>query len=492
MKKAYLIILDGYGLDSHKTGNAVELADAPYLHRILDEYPHVHLKTYGNAVGLPEFQTGGSEVGHITIGAGRAVKALLTKISDAIDDGSFFENEKLKSLMKTAKEKNRIHLLGMTSDGGIHSFQPHVYGLMQMAKNYGIEHIFLHCMLDGRDVGERTAKEYLHQIDEKKMGIIASLGGRFYGMDRDNNAERTQKAIDVLFADDAMTCPNSWQEYIDEYYTASHESDYYIPPVRCTKNAKINADDVVIFWNYRSDRARQLSAEIAKKIQNNHFGIFGPYCETALEIFKFEETSIKNTLGEVVANAERNQLRISETEKFNHVTFYFSGERKKEFNGEERILIASPKCKSYAEKPEMSAYEQTEALMNAMNTKDYALIIQNYANADLVGHSGNLEATKKAIHVLNECVEKIVPFAMEKGYEVFITADHGNADHMINSDGSADASHTKAPVPFVWMNKNAKAKTQNGTLQDIAPTLLSVMGLNIPDEMTGSVVFEGL
>ncbi len=489
MKKTYLIILDGYGLGNHDTGDAVYRADAPFLHRILDEYPHVHLKTYGDAVGLPEFQTGGSEVGHITIGSGRAVKALLTKISDSIEDGSFFENEKLKSLMKKAKEKNRIHLLGMTSDGGIHSFQPHVYGLMQMAKNYGIEHIFLHCILDGRDVGERTAKEYLTQLETQNIGSIATIGGRFYAMDRDNNVDRTQKATDVLFSPNAHIFDGMWEEYLNNYYKTSTESDYYVPPVRFDETAIVKSDDVMIFWNYRSDRARQISTEIAKQIPADYFGIFGPYSEKALEIFKFEETATQNTIGEVVSLAGLSQLRISETEKFNHVTFYFSGECKKEFEREERILIPSPKCKSYAEKPEMSAYEQTDALINAINQKDYSLIVQNYANADLVGHSGDLLATKKAVHVLSECVEKVLPIALEKGYEVFITADHGNADHMINEDGSPDASHTKAPVPFVWMNKNAKALAENGTLQDIAPTLLSVLRLEIPSEMTGNVVF---
>lgn len=488
-KKAYLIILDGYGLGTCYQGDAVCNANVPYLHTLLQEYPHVHLKTYGNAVGLPEFQTGGSEVGHITIGSGRAVKALLTKISDSIENGSFFENEKLISLMQKAKEKNRIHLLGMTSDGGIHSFQPHVYGLMQMAKDFGIENIYLHCMLDGRDVGERTAKEYLSQILEKNIGNLATLGGRFYGMDRDNNIERTQKTVDTLFSENAHIFDGAWNDYLEEYYTTSTESDYYVPPVRFDENAIIQSDDVVIFWNYRSDRARQISTEISKRIPADHFGVFGPYSETAVQIFKFEEEPTRNTLGEVVSGNNGTQLRISETEKFNHVTFYFSGETKKEFTGEDRILIPSPKCKSYSEKPEMSAYEQTDALIARMQENDYTLIVQNYANADLVGHSGSLEATKKAIEVLSTCVEKIVPIALSKGYEVFITADHGNADHMMNDDGTPDASHTKAPVPFVWLNKNAKFLCSQGTLQDIAPTLLSVLGFEIPKEMTGKVVF---
>lgn len=488
MNKAYLIILDGYGLGTHYKGDAVFHSDALYLHTLLEQYPHVYLKSYGNAVGLPEFQTGGSEVGHITIGAGRAVKALLTKISDSIEDGSFFENKKLISLMQKAKEKNRIHFFGMTSDGGIHSFQPHVYGLMQMAKKFGIENIFLHCMLDGRDVGERTAKEYLLQIEEQNIGKIATIGGRFYGMDRDNNGERTQKTVDTLFSENAHIVDGSWQEYLEQYYATSTESDYYVPPVRFDENSIVATDDVVIFWNYRSDRARQIATEISQHIPKNHFGVFGPYSETALQIFQFEEEPTQNTFGEVVSKAGGTQLRISETEKFNHVTFYFSGETKKEFAGEEHILIPSPKCKSYAEKPEMSAYAQTDALIEAMQKKDYTLIVQNYANADLVGHSGNCEATQKAIHVLSECLEKIIPIALKKGYEVFITADHGNADHMINDDGSPDASHTKAPVPFVWLNKNATVLKTIGTLQDIAPTILSALEIKIPEEMTGEIL----
>lgn len=490
MKKAYLIILDGYGLAHDSKGNAITQSDTPYLDSILESYPYAQLKTHGTAVGLPEFQTGGSEVGHITIGAGREVKHLLTRINDAIGNGSFAKNPKILELLRIAKKNNRLHIMGLMSDGGIHSFQPHVYGLLRLAQEAGIQHIFIHAFLDGRDVPERTALEYLQKIEDQGIGKIASIGGRFYGMDRDQNEDRTQKAFDILVGEKKST-KKSWKESIQHFYDTTSDSDYYLPPELLDENGAITSEDIVININFRTDRMRQISEKLTESfLPKSQYGIFGPYLDGAVEPFHFGKTAVPKTLGEVVSNAGFSQLRISETEKFNHVTFFFSGQTKEVFPLEERILVPSPKCKSYAEKPEMSAREQTKKLKQSLTEKDYSLVVQNYANADLVGHSGNLESAKKAIEILDICLSEIIPFAQEKGYEVFITADHGNADKMISENGDPNASHTKNLVPFVWLNTNAQLNTVNGTLQDIAPTVLSVLQIPIPKEMTGRKLYS--
>ena len=488
-KKAYLIILDGYGLGDHDAGDAIFHGKSEYIDGLMKKYGYAELKTHGTAVGLPEFQTGGSEVGHITIGAGREVKHLLTKINDQIDSGEFFENEKLKSLMAFAKKENALHITGLMSDGGIHSFIHHISGLVQMAKKEGIENIYAHAMLDGRDVGERTAKKYLEILDD--LGVqIATIGGRFYGMDRDNNWERVNEAIDCM-TKNKTTETKDWKNTLNNYYENSEDSDYYMPPTCIDSNGLITKNSVVININYRTDRMVMFSQKLLEfGVSPEKYGIFGPYSDDAVQPFNFGSSSVKNTIGEVVANAGGTQLRISETEKFNHVTFFMSGQTKEKFKNEQRILIPSPKCKSYAEKPEMSAFEQTEALITDLEKNEYSLIIQNYANADLVGHSGSEKAVEKAVEVLDKCLEKIVPFALEKGYQVFITADHGNGECMITKDGEADSSHTKNFVPFIIVNENSNLldKKRVGTLQDIAPTLLNSLELNIPNEMTGEVL----
>jgi 2,3-bisphosphoglycerate-independent phosphoglycerate mutase len=495
MKKAYLIILDGFGLGDHTKGDAVYNAHKPYIHSLFKKYPMSKLKTDGEYVGLPSFQTGGSEVGHITIGAGRAVKHLLTKINDQIDSGEFFQNHVLKKLFRIAKERKRIHFVGLTSDGGIHSFLPHLFGLQKMAKDIGISDVFIHAFLDGRDVGERTAKTYLQQIEDQKKGTLASLGGRFFGMDRDTNWDREERAYRVLCHPDTKPSDQSWERYLDTYYTSSEKSDYYVPPVLFRKEGQILSDDVVIFFNYRTDRARQISSalcdnnfsefEVPVQISSKHYGIFGPYYEEGQQPFCFDEESIPLTLGEIISRDGGRQLRISETEKFNHVTFFFSGQRKEKFKGEERILIPSPKCASYAEKPEMSAKEQTEAALRAIEKTEYNLVVQNFANADLVGHSGKLSATVKAVELLDECLKKLVPYCLEKKYEVFITADHGNSDSMILPNGEENAAHTKNFVPFVWVSDRASPLKEKGDLRDIAPTLLECLEKKVPNEMTG-------
>jgi len=508
-KKAYLIILDGYGIGKHDKGDALFQAKTPYFDRLYSENSHVLLKTDGECVGLPSFQTGGSEVGHITIGSGRAVKHLLTKINDQIESGEFFENEKLVKLFEKSQKKSRIHFMGMLSDGGIHSFQAHLYGLLKMAKKFEIQNIYLHLFTDGRDVAERSALQYLQELNEKISEIfdgsmqyaptIATVSGRFFAMDRDNNWERISEISGLMIGDDLENKQNNNgrpqgdaptpEQHIQKFYAENSESDYYLTPQIFDKEGKIQEEDVVINFNYRSDRSRQISQKIVEKIPKENYGIFGPYSEGSPEIFSFGSSEIKNTLGEVLEKNNKTQLRISETEKFNHVTFFFSGERKAEFSGESRILVPSPKCKSYAEKPEMSAREQTQELKKFLENSAPDCIIQNYANADLVGHSGDFSAAKISAEVLDECLAEIIPFAQKKGYQVFVTADHGNADSMFLENGEVNAGHTKNLVPFIRVGNSQKILREKGTLQDIAPTLLTEMGLEIPEEMTGENVF---
>ncbi len=502
MKKAYLIILDGFGLGKGDKSDAIANAKKPFLDQLLNENKVVQLKTDGESVGLPSFQTGGSEVGHITIGSGRVVKPLLTKINDQIESGDFFKNKKLIQLFKQAKDKNRIHLMGLCSDGGIHSFLPHLFGLQKMAQEYEIENIFAHAFLDGRDVGERTAKEYLQQIDDQNIGRIASVGGRFFGMDRDQNWDRVHVHYDVLCHPGHKATNKSWPQIVNEFYNFSEKSDYYLPPTLLVKDGQIQAKDVVIFFNFRTDRARELSAALIDdefkhfnrpvKIDIKNYGIFGDYYEGAVKPFSFGKESIPNTLGELISKAGGSQLRITETEKFNHVTFFFSGERKEEFPGEKRILIASPKCASYAEKPEMSARRQTNAALAEIKNNEYRLVVQNFANADLVGHSGNLEATEKAIEILDECLSKLIPAAQEKGYDIILTADHGNADEMIYPNGDPSASHSKNLVPCIVLkqDKSVLNLRKKGTLADIAPTICELLGVKTPPEMTGESLIK--
>jgi len=488
-KKLALVILDGFGEGAHDRGDAIFHARTPFLRTnfLSKKFPTSHLKTFGSAVGLPEFQTGGSEAGHLTLGAGRPVRQFLTEINDQIESGEFFKNSTLRDLFFRAKKCGRIHLLGLASDGGIHSFLPHLFGLQKMAKKFEIPEIFIHPILDGRDVGERTASGFLEQIESQKIGKIASVGGRFFGMDRDQNWDRIDQHFAVLADKKTEISTDSWKKNLENFYKNSEKSDYYFPPILFEKNGQIRPEDVVIFFNFRADRARQISARILERVGEKNFGVFGKYGENARKIFASTTPEIKNTLGEVVSRAGFRQLRVSETEKFNHVTFYFSGLRKIEFPGETRILVPSPKCPSYAEKPEMSAREQTDAVIEAIEKNDFALIVQNFANADLVGHSGDLTATIEAIEVLDECLARLVPKFLEKNYEILITADHGNADEMLTPAGGPNASHTKNPVLCVWISnaENHGKFRENGALADVAPTILEILGIGKPDEMTG-------
>ena len=498
MKKVYLIILDGFGLGKKEKGNAIYQAEKPFLDSFLSQDQVGALKTDGESVGLPSFQTGGSEAGHITLGAGRPIKHLLTRINDQIDSGAFFENDVLKNLFAKASQKGKIHFMGLCSDGGIHSFLPHLFGLQKMAQKYGIKEIYIHAQLDGRDVGERTALDYLKQIVAQDCGDIASLSGRFFGMDRDNNWDRVEPAYQVMTNSSGNFFEEGYESYLKDYYKNSEKSDYYVPPVLLNKKGVIGSADVVINFDYRTDRMRQISQVFCAPDFNEfkrdtvldlgNYGIFGPYCSGAQEVFNLGSEKITGTLGEVLSGNKMSQLRISETEKFNHVTFFFSGERKQEFEGEDRILIPSPKCASYAEAPAMSAVVQTEAVMDRLTEKDYNFVVQNYANSDLVGHSGNLAAATKSIEVLDACLKQLIPFLQKKGYSIIVTADHGNSDEMILPNGEVNAGHTKNLVPCVVFDTNGdlmSLQKNKGTLADIAPTVCALLGLKKGSLMEG-------
>ncbi len=496
-KKVYLIILDGFGLAEDSEGNAISQANAPLLKKYLKSDKISALESHGHAVGLPSFQMGGSEVGHITIGAGRPVKHVLTRINDEIESGTFFEKENLKELFTKAQKNSRIHFLGLASDGGIHSFLPHLFGLGEMAKKFDIKDVFVHAFLDGRDVPSRTAKEYLSEIEKHNVGKIASVGGRFFGMDRDNNWNRIKEAYDILIEDDIKASGNSWQDILENFYKNSEASDYYVKPELLEKKGQIKEDDIVICFNFRTDRMREIMQVFCdekfsefnrKKVLNpDNFGIFGKYHDQAHTIFSLSNDPINHTLGQLVSENNLTQLRVAETEKFNHVTFFFSGEQKAEFKGEERILVQSPKCKSYAEKPEMSAREHTEKVLEKLAEKDFDLVIQNYANGDLVGHSANLKASIKAVEVMDECLSKLIPEVQKKGYNVIITADHGNCEKMIYENGEPCPSHSKNLVPCIILDEknNILNVKKSGTLADIAPTICEFLDLKAPEEMTG-------
>lgn len=503
MNKAYLVILDGFGLADASSGNAITQANTPFLDGLLPTEKISKLKAHGHCVGLPEFQMGGSEVGHITIGSGRAVKHILTKINDEIEAGTFFEKENLKNLFSKAKSRGKIHLVGLASDGGIHSFLPHLFGLGKMAKKFEIPNVYIHAMLDGRDVPERTAKIYLEEIEKHSVGTVASVGGRFFGMDRDTNWERTQAEYGVLTDANCVATDKSWGSVIDEFYATGKESDYYLPPQLLHKDGQIEEDDIVICFNFRTDRMRQIMAAFCDEDFNEfarpfvcdpkNFGVFGNYYDKANIIFSLSSEPIKNTLGQIVSEAGGTQLRVAETDKVNHVTFFFSGEQKALFKGEERILVKSPKVPSYAEAPEMSAAEHTTKTLAKLEAQDFNLVVHNYANGDLVGHSADIPATIKAVETLDRELERLIPVVQAKGYDLIITADHGNCEEMIMADGHTPCpTHSKNLVPFRLIRADGTEPDlrKTGTLGDVAPTICELLDIDKPEEMTGTSLIK--
>lgn len=502
-KPVMLMILDGFGIAKASDGNAVSLAKKPNFDRLIKEYPHSILEASGMAVGLPEGQMGNSEVGHLNIGAGRIVYQELTRITKAIADGEFFENEELLKAMKNAKENNSaLHLMGLLSDGGVHSHINHLKGLLEFAKKEGLTKVYVHAFMDGRDVAPSSGKEFIEKTEEmmKEIGVgkIATINGRYYAMDRDNRWERVELAYNAIVRGTGNTA-NSAIEAIEESYKNDKTDEFVVPTVILENGeptATVKSGDSVVFFNFRPDRARELTRALTQKDFDGFnaekldltFVTMTQYDKTFEGVMvAFKPQTLKNTLGEFVANKGLNQLRIAETEKYAHVTFFFNGGVEKPNKNEDRALIASPKVATYDLKPEMSAYEVTEELIKRIDSDKYDMIILNYANPDMVGHTGVIPAAVKAVETVDECLGKIADKILEKNGSLFITADHGNAEVMIDPEtGAPFTAHTTDPVPFVWVSNDAKGKSlENGKLSDIAPTMLHEMGLEAPEEMTG-------
>ena len=494
-KKALLIILDGYGLGSHGKEDAIFNTPTPYMDKLMKEYPHSELQASGENVGLPDGQMGNSEVGHLNIGAGRVVYQDLVKINRAISDGSFAENPEVKSAFEYAKSHNvPIHFMGLTSAGGVHSSLDHLYALCDTAKLYDLQRVYLHCFMDGRDTDPKSGAGFLEEVKqhcEKSAGVIASVVGRYYAMDRDKRWERLKEAYNLLVYGEGKHTDNVI-EAVRESYAEGVTDEFIKPIVNDTVDGRIGAGHVVIFFNYRNDRAKELTTVLTQHPEDgmNPIPDLQYYCMTPYDdAFQgvhilFAKSDVPDTLSEYLSEKGMKQLHIAETEKYAHVTFFFNGGREKPFDGEDRILVPSPKVATYDLQPEMSAPEVTEKLVEAIDSEKYDFIVVNFANGDMVGHTGVYEAVKKAISTLDVCVEKVVEAAKKHGYESIIIADHGNADYIVNEDGSPNTAHSLNPVPFIYIG-NKDAKVENGRLADVAPSLLHIMELPQPADMDG-------
>ncbi|MEI2328385.1 2,3-bisphosphoglycerate-independent phosphoglycerate mutase [Priestia megaterium] len=507
-KPVALIILDGFALRDEDKGNAVTHAKKPNFDRFWNEYPHATLQASGEAVGLPEGQMGNSEVGHLNIGAGRIVYQSLTRVNLAIREGEFEQNETLLAAVKHAKEKGtNLHLFGLLSDGGVHSHIEHLYALLRLAKSEGLEKVYIHGFLDGRDVAPQSAETYLKELNEKieeyGIGEIATLSGRYYSMDRDKRWERVEKSYRAMVYGEGPSYTSA-EECVKDSYENGIYDEFVLPSVITKEDgspvATIQDEDAVIFYNFRPDRAIQISNTFAnedfrsfdrgeKHPKNLHFVCLTHFSETVDGYVAFKPNNLDNTLGEVLSQNNLKQLRIAETEKYPHVTFFMSGGREAEFPGETRILIDSPKVATYDLKPEMSAYEVTDALLAEIEGDKQDAILLNFANPDMVGHSGMLEPTVKAIETVDECLGKIVDAILAKGGTAIITADHGNADEVITLEGNPMTAHTTNPVPVI-VTKQGLELREDGILGDLAPTMLTLLDVAQPKEMTGKTLIK--
>ena len=501
-----LVILDGWGLGNHGKEDVIFNTPTPYWDSLIKTYPNSQLQASGENVGLPDGQMGNSEVGHLNIGAGRVVYQDLVKINTACRSNSIMQNPEIINAYSYAKKNNKkIHFLGLVSDGGVHSSLDHLFKLIEISKEYGIEKSYVHCFMDGRDTDPRSGKGFIESLEAhmaKNTGAIASIIGRYYAMDRDKRWERIREAYDLLVngkgvasTDMVQAMQKSYDAGVtDEFVKAIVHVDAKGKPV-----ATIEEDDVVIFFNYRNDRAKELTVVLTqqdmpesgtKKIPLEYY-CMTPYDDKFKGVhILFDKDNVQNTLGEIVSKAGMHQLRIAETEKYAHVTFFFSGGREAKFENEDRILIPSPKVATYDLKPEMSALEVADALKAAIETEKYEYITVNFANGDMVGHTGIYEAITKAVKTVDACLEKVIEAGKTHGYEIIIIADHGNADNAINEDGSANTAHSLNPVPFVYVSENTSAKVSNGRLADVAPSICKILGLVPPSDMTGRCLID--
>lgn len=503
-KLVMLMILDGYGYSANTEGNAIYAAKTPVMDKLLEKYPHTLINASGLDVGLPNGQMGNSEVGHTNIGAGRIVYQELTRITKAIGDGDFFENDAfLKAVENCKKHGSALHIYGLLSDGGVHSHITHMFALLELAKRSGLTKVFVHGFMDGRDVSPTSGIEYVKQLEDKMkelgVGKIGTLSGRYYAMDRDNRWERVEKAYAALVYGEG-TKENSAVEAIQKSYDAGVTDEFVVPTV-ISDDAKISENDSVICFNFRPDRAREITRTLVDgdfegfKRRNGFFPVHY-VCMTQYDAkmpnvdVAFKPEELKNTFGEYISNKGLSQLRIAETEKYAHVTFFFNGGVEAPYENEDRALIPSPKVATYDLKPEMSAYEVTDEVLKRINSRKYDAIILNYANCDMVGHTGVFECAVKAVETVDECMGKVIDAVLAQGGTVCVTADHGNADQMLDPvTHDVFTAHTTNPVPFIVAGADCELRS-GGRLADIAPTMLELMKLDKPAEMTGESLIK--
>ncbi|MED4727822.1 2,3-bisphosphoglycerate-independent phosphoglycerate mutase [Aneurinibacillus migulanus] len=506
-KPVALIIMDGFGYREEDYGNAIRQAKTPNFDKYWNEYPHTLLGASGLAVGLPEGQMGNSEVGHLNLGAGRVVYQDLTRVTKAINEGTFYENETLLRAMQHARNNNTaLHLYGLLSDGGVHSHIDHLFALLNLAKKENLERVYIHAFLDGRDVAPDSAVGYIEELQEKikeiGVGQIATVQGRYYAMDRDKRWERTEKSYRAMVYGEGPTFTDPI-EAVRESYERSVYDEFVMPTVitdaQCTPLATVKDNDSIIFFNFRPDRAIQLSQVFTnedfrgfdrgeKRPKDLFFVCMTKFSESVQGYVAYKPANLDNTLGEVLTQNNLRQLRIAETEKYPHVTFFFSGGREAEFEGEKRILINSPKVATYDLQPEMSIYEVTDALLAEIEQDAHDVIILNFANCDMVGHSGKMAPTIKAVEAVDECMGKVVEAILAKGGVSLVTADHGNADLMLDEKGNPITSHSTYPVPFILTKQDLELR-EGGILADISPTILKLLNVEQPKEMTGKPLY---
>ncbi len=508
-RKALLIILDGWGIGDKGLGDAIAQTATPYMDYLKANYPNTELQASGEYVGLPDGQMGNSETGHLNIGAGRIVYQDLVKINRACADNSILENPEIKAAYSYAKSSGKnLHLMGLTSTGGVHSSLGHLLKLLDIAKEYNIFNCYVHCFMDGRDTDPYSGKGFIADVqrhmDETGAGSIASVIGRYYAMDRDKHWDRIKLAYDLIVngqgreVDDMV---EGVQSCYDSHTEEHKNTDEFMEPlVNGNIDGRIREGDVVIFFNFRSDRAKELTIALTQQdmpeqgmttIANLQYYCMTPYDDsfTGVHIL-FPKDNLENTLGEYIASVGLKQLHIAETEKYAHVTSFINGGREEPFSGEDRILVASPQVATYDLKPEMSAFEVKDKLVEALKTDRYDWIAVNFANADMVGHTGVYTAIQTAVMTIDQCLNEVVETAKAMGYDVIITADHGNADHAINADGTPNTAHSTNPVPFIYVTANKSATVRSGILADVAPSVLHIMGLQQPKEMTGQCLIS--
>ncbi len=494
--------MDGFGKNESTYGNAIAAAKKPNLDKIVSENPMTFIGASGLDVGLPDGQMGNSEVGHTNIGAGRVVYQELTRITKSIQDGDFFTNEALVGAMENCKKNSSaLHLMGLMSDGGVHSHNTHLYGIMELAKRSGVDKVYIHCFMDGRDVPPTSGKDYLAELyekcDEIGVGEIATVMGRYYAMDRDNRWERVVKAYKAMTEGEGVKFDCACKMMEESY--ANDVTDEFIVPAVSEKAVPVKDNDSIVFFNFRPDRAREITRAFVdpafsgferEQLKGLYYVCMTQYDATMPNVHvAFKPESLENTFGEYISDKGLKQLRIAETEKYAHVTFFFNGGVEKQYPGEDRILVKSPAVATYDLQPEMSAYEVTDKLLAAIDSDKYDTIILNYANCDMVGHTGVFDAAVKAVEAVDTCVGKIVDAVAAKGGVTLITADHGNADKMYEADGSPFTAHTTNPVPFIVVGYPCELR-EGGRLCDIAPTMLKIMGLEQPKEMTGVSIIK--